>query len=276
MGLGDQLIATGLARGAAARGRRMAFGDGRRIAWDHNSEIVFRHNPHIAPPGSEGSPDLEWHPFRKGCRLYNWHDQVNNRWVWTDGFRCIEGEVFLSVDERRWAEGIGRDFVIIEPTIERWKPIWPNKQWPEDRYDAVAAALIRDGRDVVQFRYVKGGRILPGVRQVNTPTFRHAAAAMERASMYVGPEGGLHHLAAAFRKPAVVIFGAWIPAHVTGYRGHINLASSGEACGSLSPCRHCMDALAAITVDDVLAATVGAPHRARFAWAAEMETTANG
>jgi hypothetical protein len=31
MGYGDELMATGMARGAAARGKRVAFGDGQRI-----------------------------------------------------------------------------------------------------------------------------------------------------------------------------------------------------------------------------------------------------
>jgi hypothetical protein len=66
--------------GAAARGKRIAFGDGKKILWDHHSELIFRGNPNVAPPGSEGSPDLEWIPFYRGNRLYN--RQAGDRWIW--------------------------------------------------------------------------------------------------------------------------------------------------------------------------------------------------
>jgi ADP-heptose:LPS heptosyltransferase len=40
---------------------------------------------------------------------------------------------------------------------------------------------------------------------------------------YIGTEGFLHHLAAAFGKPAVVLFGAYSHPKVTGYDFHTNI-----------------------------------------------------
>jgi len=97
MGIGDQLIATGLARGAQDRGKRIAFGDGHRIRWDKNSPDIFRKNKNIAIPGSEGAKDLEWIPFYTGSRLYN--KQGNNRWIWNMDFKATPGEIFLDRDE---------------------------------------------------------------------------------------------------------------------------------------------------------------------------------
>ena len=64
-------MAAGLAKGAKARGKRIAFGDGKQIIWDHHSEQIFRGNPNIARPGDEGATDLEWINYYRGNRLYN-------------------------------------------------------------------------------------------------------------------------------------------------------------------------------------------------------------
>ena len=52
--------------------------------------------------------------------------------------------------------------------------------------------------------------------------------------------------------PAVVIFGGFVPPIVTGYETHANLTGGADACGSLFPCKHCLEALDAITVEEVL------------------------
>jgi hypothetical protein len=52
-------MATGLARGAAKRGKKIAFGDGRKIIWDKNSEPVFRNNSNVARLG-KGRSNIEW------------------------------------------------------------------------------------------------------------------------------------------------------------------------------------------------------------------------
>lgn len=248
VGIGDQLMATGMARGAAARGRRIAFGDGRRILWDGNSEPIFRGNPNIAPPGSERAPGIDWIAYYKGHRIYNRH--VGGRWVWNHDFRPIAGEVFLTDAELAFGKSAGKGFVVIEPHVPRQKSCAPNKDWGFARYAEVAKRLARDGFDVVQFAH--GEAPLPFARQVATPSFRHALAVLERAALYIGPEGGLHHGAAAMGTAAVVIFGGFIPPAVTGYTGHANLTGGAEACGSLRPCRHCREALDRITVDEVV------------------------
>ena len=253
--MGDQIIATGLARGAAARGKRIAFGDGRRIIWDGNSEPIFRGNPNIAPPGSERAGDIEWQTFYKGRRGYNWHDVHANRWVWNLAWRCTPGELFFSGDELAFSRKAGAGFVVIEPHIETWKSVAPNKQWPRDRYAEVARRLQADGARVVQFSYPHA-MPLAGVESIATPSFRHAAAVLANAALYVGPEGGLHHAAAAVGVKGVVIFGGFIPVEVTGYDTHVNLGAD-RYCGSLSPCRHCKAALDAITVDTVYEAARG-------------------
>lgn len=269
MGYGDNIMATGMARGARARGVRIAFGDQveRRIRWDHNSEQVFRFNPNIAPLGSESDRDLEWVRFYVGSRLYNQHDVPNNRWRWRRSFKARPGQVFLSPEEMAWADSAGQGFVLIEPNVPNWKTVAPNKQWPVERFQAVAHRLKAAGHEVAQLSF--GERyVLDGVRRIPTKTFRHGIAALARAACAILPEGGLHHAAAAQilsaptpeapegivlreRTPAVVIFGGFIPPEVTGYDFHRNLAAPGNACGSIKPCEHCREAMAQISIEQV-------------------------
>src|SRR3954469_20507783 len=117
MGLGDNLMASGFAKGAAKRGKRIAFGDGNKILWDQHSEQIFRGNPNIAPPGSEGSSDLEWIPFYKGNRIYNTHDRNKERWIWNYDFKPVPGEMFFHEKELKFAKQFGKGFILIEPHV---------------------------------------------------------------------------------------------------------------------------------------------------------------
>lgn len=253
MGYGDNLMASGLAKGAHARGKRIAFGDGQKIIWDHNSEPIFKGNPNIAKPGSEGDADIEWIAHHRGNRLYN--HQSGDKWVWNYKFKATPGELFFDEAENKFTDGLNSGFIIVEASLPEFKTCAPNKQWPKDRYLRVAHALKQRGHDVRQF-YYPGCWQIPGVPFIKTPSFRHAAAALRRASLYIGPEGGMHHAAAAMGTQAVVLFGGFIPPQVTGYDFHTNLTGGAEACGSLKKCQHCIDAMNRITVEEVEAAAL--------------------
>lgn len=252
MGLGDQIIATGLAKGAAARGKKIAFGSKlhSKLVWDHNSEQIFRNNPNIAFPGQELGKDVEWIAYFKGYRQYN--TQGEGRWIWNMRWRCEPGEIYFLEGEKEAANRKGRGFVVLEPNVEQWKGPAQNKDWGSAKYQSVAQKLIEDGYEVVQFDYPKAGPIVRGARGIRTNSFREALAIMRNARAYLGPEGGLHHGAAALGIPAVVIFGGFIPPSVTGYSFHTNLTGSAtKFCGSFTRCQHCRDALDSISVEQV-------------------------
>jgi hypothetical protein len=82
-----------------------------------------------------------------------------------------------------------------------------------------------------------------------------AAAVIARAQAVVVPEGGLHHTAAVFGTPAVVIYGGFISPEVTGYAGQTAMyAKSDEhplGCGWRVPCTHCQQAMASIVPETV-------------------------
>lgn len=249
MGLGDQLIATGLAKGAAKRGKKVAFGNGIQLIWDHNSEKIFRNNPNIAFPGQEFGRNIEWVAYYKGFRGYN--KQGPGHWVWNMNWKCKPGEIYLNDEELKRGERIGKNFIVLEPNIENWKPSAANKDWGRSNYQSVVMSLLNDGYQIIQFQYPKSGPILRGVKHVPTHNFRDAISIMRHARLYLGAEGGLHHGAAAVGIPAVVLFGGFIPPSVTGYDTHTNLAGSKTFCGSFTRCQHCLDAMASISQDRV-------------------------
>jgi hypothetical protein len=257
MGYGDEIIASGLARGARARGKRIAFGDGSRIFWSRQSHEIFRNNPNVAPPGDERASDLEWVRHFKGDRLYG--DVRDGRWRFRP-FVCPPGELFFDPLEGRRAAALWPNFdpapIIIEPTV---KPMGAcdgqNKQWPMDRYLAVAKALSRMGERPMSLG-ADGIISYPELPRLVTPTFREALLVLASAKLYIGPEGGLHHAAAALGIPAVVIFGGFNSPASTGYPWHANLTAGGEPCGTIAACPHCAEAMRSISVDRVLLAAL--------------------
>lgn len=236
-------MATGMARGAAARGKRIAFGDGRKLIWGPFCDEAFRFNPNIART-IDG--DVEWIPYYKGHRIYN--KPGAGRWIWNLDFKATPGEFYFDDTERAFT--IPRDGVLIEPNVPWHKSIALNKDWGVSRYQLVADYLRHQaGVRVFQFSY--GKRRLAGVEVIPVSTFRQAAAALAGITFAIVPEGGLHHAAAAVGTKAIVIFGAFIPPAVTGYDSHVNLTGDFEFCGSLKTCAHCRVALNRITVEEV-------------------------
>ena len=256
MGLGDNVMATGFAKGAKARGKRIAFGDGVKIIWDHHSKEVFDQNPNIAVPGSEQDSDIEWVRFHRGHRQYA--TMVGAiRWQWNMRFKAPVGEFFFTKEEINLAHMMprptNRKVVVIEPSVPSFKSVAPNKSWGSERYQEVARELFKAGHLVVQI--VHSGSALRLDRAVPIPakTYRQAAAMLKRADLVICPEGGFHHAAAAVGTRAVVIFGGFIPPQVTGYDFHVNLIGNAtHFCGGLHPCNHCRSALDSITVKDVV------------------------
>lgn len=249
MGYGDDIMATGLARGMKERGKRAAFGDGKKIIWGPWSAEMFKYNPNVAIPGSEGSKDLEWIGYYKGKRNYN--TQANGKWIWNYEFSPTPGQFYFDDRENEITAGFKEDFVVVEPNVPWQKSVAGNKDWGQEKYQDLTDRLIKSGVKVVQFGHKNTRRFLQGAKLVTLGNFRQVIAALSRARLYVGPEGGMHHASAAVGIHAVVLFGGFIPPQVTGYQTHVNLTGTDKACGNLTDCAHCREAMQRITVDEV-------------------------
>jgi hypothetical protein len=248
VGFGDDLMLSGEARAMQARDPRpvVVYRKGRpfwREAWNGNPRFVH--------PDLASMIDHQRYVLEDGIarRPYQCKAKTTaERWAWVP-YRPIPGELFLSDAELNFAAPFsGRRFVMIEPHIKPGAS--PNKDWGFHRWQQVVKLRpdldwIQTGPDHV--------RPLSGVQFVPCPSVRHACAVLDRATAYVGPEGGMHHAAAALGKPAVVIFGGFISPDVTGYDTHRNLFTGGTACGWRKPCKHCSEAMDKITPEDVIA-----------------------
>src|SRR5262245_13082820 len=247
MGIGDEVMATGFARGAVARGKRIAFGDGRKLIWGPWCQEAFKNNPNIARRPDE--PGVEWCDYYKGHRLYNRLDPARRRWMWNYDFKAKPGEFYFGADEYQFFPMPGA--VLIEPNVPWHKSVAVNKDWGLERYQHVVERLRGAGWRVLQSSY--GEKRLHNVDVIKVKSFREAAALVAAVDLLITPEGGLHHAAAGVGTRAIVIFGGFIPPQVTGYEFHINFTGGAEACGSLGKCQHCRQALDRIDVEEIYA-----------------------
>lgn len=250
MGMGDELMLAGeaarlrredpKARLVAARGKK-GFG--------HRWSPVFVGNPNMAQPSQiVPGADLLWLDENAGRRYRESETQERRIWS-TQG--PARPELYLTEAEKEFGRRAGVSHaIIVEPSIK--SNASPNKGWGYERWQALVD--LAPSLPWVQMGPANGTKLLRGVRHVVTPDFRHAAAVISQARASVLPEGGLHHAAAAFFRPAVVIFGGYISPVQTGYPEQINLFTGGEPCGWRVPCDHCKSAMAAITPSKVLSA----------------------
>jgi hypothetical protein len=224
------------------------------VRWRPYWSEMWNGNPVIAAPHEVAAGE----PVHKiqnavNCRPYIQYPFTHKTgWTFTD-WRAQDhrGKLYLSLKER--ALGIAAQqkhgpFVVMEPS-----PIAksnPNKAWPQEKFAGLIAACP-DVRFVQLCHPESSG--LAGALPIPSPTFRAACGVLASAAAYVGPEGGLHHAAAALGVPAVVIFGGCASVKTTGYSEHFNIADDGPQtpCGRWLPCPHCVDAMAKIGVEQV-------------------------
>lgn len=235
MGAGDWVMATSQARALnVATGRKiLVVGRGGIPQWSE----VFENNPRLVRKYLPGCIRLT---NGSGLRPYIEAKTATN-WVWKR-WSISPGEIFLSADERAFAAPHAGG-ILVEPHT---KVEGSNKAWIFDRWQA----LVDGGGDFVQVG-PPGTRALRGVRFVETGSFRRACAVLAVSRAFVGTEGGLHHAAAAFGVPAVVLFSEFISPDITGYPSHRNLRHAGKACGSRLACEGCRASMEAISVDEV-------------------------
>lgn len=230
MGWGDDIMLT-----AEARAVRKSLGVPAMVSY---WSPIFDANPDIS--ASDGFP-LENRPGRRPYHLGAVRTKRGTKVVFNPHYRASPG--ILSVKPVRHGK------ILIEPNCKR-DFFKDNKDWGFDRYQSVVnrmwpAEFVQVGNE---------GRVLQGVQFIRTETFMDALPYLAGAKMYIGPEGGLHHAAAALGVPGVVIFGGHTHPDTTGYQIHINLASDDAGCGSMFDCEHCRRAMDGISVEAVIEA----------------------
>lgn len=235
MGWGDDILSTAIARKAFAKvGKPVCIGDGTKAYWSP----VFDNNPKIAKEPYAG---VSWVRTYKGFRPYI---EINEdeRLIYKKDFKAEPGEIYFSDAERSLYADLG-DFVLIEPNTKMF-PLSKNKQWGIEKWQALVNAMPH-----IRWVQLKTGKYkLDNVEMHKTETIRMGFAFLNRASLFVGPDGGLHHACAALGKKAVVVWGGVASPKNLGYDTHINLHAGSAPCGSKMPCLHCKQQMDYITV----------------------------
>lgn len=238
MGIGDELMAAGQARKLReVSNQPVAIVDQRGNLRRHP---VWENNSDVATVLTQTTPRLL---NCSGIRPYI-AAKTTTRWVWKK-FTPTPARIVLYSREEQFGKEHGTDRIMIEPNVKALTHT--NKQWIWERWQELA--------DRHPGRFVQVGaanaRRLDRVHFVQTDDFRQAAAVLRYALAFVGPEGALHHAAAALGVPAVVLFGGFISPDITGYADHRNLFTGGTACGMRVDCQHCRVAMDKIRVDKV-------------------------
>lgn len=208
---------------------------------------AWENNPRFAHPKEEG--DFQILVARDQHDLRPYHvKKTPERWYFNEKFRPDVGEIYLSEKEKRFGSRY-TDRIILEPHLKPQAS--PNKQWSWVNWNKLAFLMQRAGLRVTQIG-PPGTKLLDGAELVVTQDLRQASAVMSRARAAVLPEGGLHHTAAVFDVPAVVIFGGLTPVEMTGYPMHVNIGTSfGGECGMRIPCDHCKKWMQSIKPESV-------------------------
>ena len=95
-----------------------------------------------------------------------------------------------------------------------------NKDWSFDNWSSLVEKL-KNNYLIIQSIHGESTKI-PDIFYCKED-FRISCAVMNKSNIFVGPEGGFGHVAAALKKKAVIYFGGWINSKVTGYEFHKNI-----------------------------------------------------
>lgn len=256
MGYGDEFMALGEAEAIhRATGSRVLIVDRQDKA---RTSPVWEHHPAVA--ASEKEPHRVRLTNCPGARPYikAWAEADGKPMAVFSAWRAESNLGHLVLTPAEAARGqelrakIG-PYVVVEPHIKAEAS--PNKDWGFDRFQDV----VRRCPELAFVQMGPVGPVLPvleGATFVRTDSFRHACGVLAYADAYLGPEGGLHHAAAALRRPAAVIFGSFISPDNTGYSFHSNfyVRDAHAPCGRWARCPDCFQALERIQPEAVAAA----------------------
>ena len=125
-----------------------------------------------------------------------------------------------------------------------------NKDWGYENWIQLVNKIKND--NLIIHSIHDETKIIDGIYSPKEMNFRTACAILKLSDLYIGPEGGFGHVAAALRKKAVLYFGGWISPDIIGYDFHENIYYNNDSspCGEIEKlCNHCSDARKSITVD---------------------------
>ena len=243
MGMGDWIMASAEVKEANERtGKKVKIGNGVSMYYEHQ---VFANNPRMA---SNSDTDVVWVKNYPNHRPYI-AGHKNGCMVFNDNYKPKPGEIYLSKDEKMWADKkLQEPFILVEPNVKKLYMHTVNKAW--DKWED----LFKHDLPWLQ---IGDCTVKKKTKWLETKTFREALAILNKASVFVGTDGGLHHAAAALGIPSVVIWTGFTSPRHLGYDTHRNIHDGSEPCGTYtSVCKHCLLKARNISVEQVREAVI--------------------
>ena len=271
MGYGDEIMATYYAKLEKQKypNRQVVVGNYKtKKALDSR---VFFNNPNISDPKKlDEKRIVHFVDHNNTNRPYiDWQKTTKHKYYWNFSHYAMPGELYFDKQETSEAQNViteagvfwessntaeHKGIIFIESSkIAKIKSkCGENQSWGFKKWDKTIEILKKN------YLIINASHQNSFSHQ-NTFSydcnFRIACAIMKYCNLYLGPEGGFAHAAAALSKPGVVIYGGWIPPQVIGYDFHENLYVDikGSPCGIRDrECDHCKKCMDLITIDNVI------------------------
>ena len=275
MGYGDELMATGIAKIQKKKNPDSQIVIGNFQNRTITQSIIFDNNPNIITDSKKIDPKVKLFFINnsKGYRPYIDREKtiLKKKMIWNFNFKPTPGELYFSEKEIKKAKNTIHNaevfwnsinnkrhngIIFIETTSVKinnpnfsFKQI--NKDWGRAKWFELIEKLKKNFL-IIQSLHSQSVHY-DGIFEFKS-NFREAAATMKMVNLFLGPEGGFGHVAAALHKPAVILFGGWIHPQITGYDFHENIYVDikGSPCGIyLKECDHCKECMSRISVEKV-------------------------
>ena len=275
MGYGDEIMATAFAKIEKQKypEREVVVGDFKSRKANYSK--VFYNNPNISDPRKLDKNKIIH--FVNHCNInrpyVNYKKTTDKTYVWNMNHRAIPGELYFDKQEINKAQNV------IQEAIAFWKTLNSTEYKGVIFIETSRSIKMKHTLGLINNRnlsFEKWEKIINILRKsylIIQPThsnssihnnifsydcdFRTACAIMKYCNLFLGPEGGFPHAAAALGKPAVVIFGGWISPQVTGYDFHENIYIdiNGSPCGIRdTECDHCKECMSLIKTERIIKA----------------------
>jgi hypothetical protein len=169
---------------------------------------------------------------------------------------CVVDEDLRADFRTRWSD-LPRPWIIVNRHASAWTP---NKAWPGESWEVLVdrisrwGTVIEVGTEPVPSRDGRPGSYLSLIGQLSLDGLIAAIAA---ADLQVGPISGPVHIAAAFGRPSVVIYGGYESPSCSNYPGNIDLGTdiACSPCWLKEPCpidRQCLRQISPAAVEAAL------------------------
>ena len=274
MGYGDEIMATYYAKLEKQKypNRQVVVGNYKtKKALDSR---VFFNNPNISDPkkldekrivhfvdhNSTNRPYIDWQKTTKHI--------IKHKYCWNLNHRAMPGELYFDKQEISEAQNViteagvfwkssniaehkGIIFIESSKVAKIKTKCEENQNWGFEKWDKTVE-ILKKNYLIINPTHNNSFKHR-GIFSYDC-SFRVACAIMKYCNLYLGPEGGFSHAAAALSKPGVVVYGGWIPPQVIGYDFHENLyvEIEGSPCGIRDECDHCRKCMDLITIDNVI------------------------